>query len=182
MDLGAEKPNPDPQIPDTGSEFESVSGSSRIGYSGPLSGPLTTGGTHNKRGGRRSARFKDEETYVEITLDVREDSIAVNNVKSADPEMAYLAKTLETRPSSLGSQLSLRIRQVSQELKRLASSRRFSKVDRSGSGATRALRGLQFMTDRNVGGEGWAQIERRFDELAVGGALPRSLFGQCIGT
>ncbi|KAK6147941.1 hypothetical protein DH2020_018853 [Rehmannia glutinosa] len=114
------------------SDTEIVGGGDRTSYSGPLSGPL------NKRGGRKSARFNIPETsntsddYVEITLDVREDSVAVHSVKTAgggeveDPELALLAKGLEKK-SSFGSSVvrnaSSRIRQVSQELKRLASSR-----------------------------------------------------------
>lgn len=170
MGLGSEKGNRDPQIPDSGSESES--GSSRIGFSGPLNG---------KRGGKRSARFNEEESYVEITLDVREDSVTVNDVKGCDTQMSFLAKKLEKQRSSLGSQLSFKIKQVSKELRRLASSRRFEKLDRSKSGAALALRGLQFMMENSVGGEGWAAIERRFDEQAVSGALQRSSFGQCIG-
>lgn len=177
MGTRSEKGNQDPQLVDPGSESE---GSSRVGFSGPLSGPLN-GSNHNRRGGKRSARFKEDETYVEITLDVREDSVTVNNVKGADTDMGFLPRKVERRPSSLGSQLSFKLRQVSQELKKLGPSRRFSKLDRNKSGASRALRGLQFMREKNVGGEGWAPIEKRFDELAIDGALPRSRFGQSIG-
>lgn len=177
MGLEGESCHQDHQISDSGSESES--GGSRIGYSGPLNGS-----NHNKRGGKRSPRFKEEEAYVEITLDVREDSVTVNNIirGGGDAEMRFLGKKkLEKQRSSLGTQLSFKIKQVSKELRRLASSTKFEKADRSQSAAALALRGLQFMTDANVGGGGWAAIERRFDELAVGGTLQRSSFGQCIG-
>jgi respiratory burst oxidase len=62
----------------------------------------------------------------------------------------------------------------------MTSSKRFDKYDRSKSGAARALKGLKFMT-KNVGSEGWSEIEARFHELAVNGSLPKSKFGQCIG-
>ncbi|XXG80631.1 hypothetical protein AAC387_Pa09g1451 [Persea americana] len=177
MGLEGESCHQDHQISDSGSESES--GGGRIGYSGPLNGS-----NHNKRGGKRSPRFKEEEAYVEITLDVREDSVTVNNIirGGGDAEMRFLGKKkLEKQRSSLGTQLSFKIKQVSKELRRLASSTKFEKADRSQSAAALALRGLQFMTDANVGGGGWAAIERRFDELAVGGTLQRSSFGQCIG-
>ncbi|KAK9292063.1 hypothetical protein L1049_020017 [Liquidambar formosana] len=164
---------------DQGSETESTGStrSTRVGFSGPLSGPLVT----NKRNSsKKSARFKDEECYVEITLDVHDDSVSVQNIKGGDMETTLLASRLGTRPSSLGSQLSFKIRQVSQELKRMTSSKRFDKVDRSKSGAARALNGLKFMT-KNVGNEGWSEVERRFDQFAVNGTLPKSHFGQCIG-
>ncbi|KAG1331645.1 respiratory burst oxidase-like protein C [Cocos nucifera] len=170
-------------------ETESV-GSDRVGHSGPL----------NKRSSRKSARFNlpesaagDDEQYVEITLDVRDDSVAVHSVKPAasgeaeDPEVTLLARTLEKQSGSIGSAVlrsaSSRIRQVSQELKRLAS---FTKrpgagpIDRSKSAAAHALKGLKFIS-RTEGAAGWPAVEKRFDELAVDGALPRSLFGQCIG-
>lgn len=186
------------------SDTESV-GSDRVAFSGPLSGPL------NKRGGRKSARFNlpestsivgggggggggGDEAYVEITLDVRDDSVAVHSVKPAgggggeieDPEVTLLAKTLEKR-SSFGSSVirsaSSRIRQVSQELRRLASINKrpaAGRLDRTKSAAAHALKGLKFIS-KTDGGAGWAAVEKRFDELAVNGVLSRPLFGQCIG-
>lgn len=140
---------------------------SKVSFSGPLVS------------GKRSARLNDDESYVEITLDVRDDSVLVQNIKGADQEAALLASRLEKRPT-LGSQLSFHLRHVSKELKRMTSSNKFQKIDRSKSGAARALRGLQFM-NKNVGTEGWSEVEARFDELAVDGMLNKSLFGQCIG-
>ncbi|XP_042504437.1 respiratory burst oxidase homolog protein B [Macadamia integrifolia] len=169
---------------DQGSESESI-GSGRVGFSGPLSGPLSSSSSYNKRssGSKRSTKLmREEESYVEITLDVRDDSVSIHDIKGGggDPEAALLARRLERRASSLGSQLSFRFRQVSQELKRMASLKTFNKVDRSKSGATRALRGLKFMT-KNAGTEAWNEVESRFDELGIEGKLPRSRFGRCIG-
>lgn len=158
--------------PDEISDTDSV-GSSTAGYSGPLA-------AGKKTGKKRSARFK-EESYVEITLDVRGDSIAVQNIHGGDPQdAAILAQAMEGRPSSLAAKL----RQVSHELRRItsSSSKRVGKFERSMSGATRALQGLQFLT-QNVEAAGgiWPEVERRFEELAIDGCLPRSKFGQCIG-
>ncbi|XP_022842677.1 respiratory burst oxidase homolog protein C-like isoform X3 [Olea europaea var. sylvestris] len=176
-----------------------VVGNDRTSYSGPLSGPL------NKRGGKKSARFNvpdssagssgaSNDDYVEITLDVREDSVAVHSVKTPgggeleDPELALLARGLEKK-SSFGSSIvrnaSSRIKQVSQELKRLASlSRRPQpgRFDRTKSAAAHALKGLKFIS-KTDGGAAWARVEKKFDELTAttNGLLPRSLFGECIG-
>ncbi|KAF1001507.1 respiratory burst oxidase homolog protein C-like [Apium graveolens] len=178
--------------------------------SGPSSGPLLKSGPPNKRGGKKSARFNipgetgsgtasnngsvmSHEDYVEITLDVREDSVAVHSVKTAgganveDSELTLLAKGLEKR-SSFGSSAvrntSQKIRQVSQELKRLASfsKRPQQRYDRSKSGAVHALMGLKFISKAD-GGAGWAKVEARFDDLAAptNGLLPRALFWECIG-
>lgn len=156
------------------SDTESVGSDGRTAFSGPLGSALRS----SKRGSRKSARFnipaetaglrsagatsKDEQEdgdpYVEITLDIRDDGVAVHSVQAAggatnfeDPELALLAKrTFETRrSSSFGSSVfrstSSRFRQVSQELKRIASltrrptappARRF---DRTRSAAAHAL-------------------------------------------
>ncbi|KAF4352075.1 respiratory burst oxidase homolog protein B [Cannabis sativa] len=176
---------------DSYSETGSTSGGSAagVGYSGPLSvsGQLVGGGGSKmrKNSSKKSTRFKDQDEYVEITLDVRDDSVMVQNIRGGDSETSFLATQLEKKPnsSSLGSQLSFKFRQVSQELRRMTSSKRLQqqKIDRNKSGAARALKGLKFMTKNNVGNEGWAQIETRFDKLAVDGVLSKSLFGQCIG-
>jgi respiratory burst oxidase len=63
----------------------------------------------------------------------------------------------------------------------MTSFKTFDKVDRSKSGAARALQGLKFMT-KNVGtDQGWSQVEKRFDELSLDGKLPKTRFSQCIG-
>lgn len=152
--------------------------SSRLGYSGPLRSMST-----NIKSNARVKDDKDEECYVEITLDVHDDSVLVHSIKGAgDPETALLASHLELRPSSLGAQLSFRLRQVSQELRRITSTKGCSKqIDRTRSGAAQALRGLRFMTKNVEIDQGWSEVEARFNELALNGMLPKSLFGQCIG-
>lgn len=161
---------------DAGSESEDAG--SGVGFSGPLDGPLGAKKASNKR----SARFKDEQTCVEITLDVRDDSVAIQNIRSQDQDAALLAKALERRSPSIG--IASKLREVSQELRRMASfssKKPAAGIDRTKSGAVRGLKGLQFVT-KNVGTDGgWPEIERRFDELAVDGVLLRTRFGQCIG-
>ncbi|KAG8090729.1 hypothetical protein GUJ93_ZPchr0011g27322 [Zizania palustris] len=173
----------------------------------PHSGPLS-----KRSGMRKSARFADSVSaplaapsgatalrgagggnddnndYVEITLDVRDDSVAVHSVKPAaggddSDDVTLLARTLEKRSSyghSVIRNASSRIKQVSQELRHLASVNRRPRIDRSKSGAAHALKGLKFIS-RADGGSGWPAVEKRFDELAKDGLLPRSKFGQCIG-
>lgn len=149
----------------------------------------------------------DGSSYVEITLDIRDDSVAVHSVQAAgggggggegheDPELAFLAKkTFEGKSASFRSSLlrstSSHIKQVSQELKRLASfSRRPSaaarRFDRTKSAAAHALKGLRFITGKTGGGGGgggWPAVEKRFDDLTASsdGLLSSSLFGECIG-
>lgn len=157
----------------------SVHSQNRVTFSGPL--------TPKRRNNSKRSSFKDEDEneYVEITLDVRDDSVSVQDIKGAvgDQEAALLTSHLQKhRPQTLTSQLSAKLKQVSRELKRVTSSsnRGFKHLDRSKTTAARALKGLQFL-NKNVGSEGWAQVEKRFEELAVDGLLLKSRFGKCIG-
>ncbi|GLU20841.1 hypothetical protein SLE2022_370210 [Rubroshorea leprosula] len=179
------------------SDTELYDGGDSIAYSGPLSGSL------NKRKGNKSARLslpEKEEAYVEITLDVCNDSVLVQSVKAAatatsddsqrdKPELTHIAEGLEKK-SSFGSSMvrnaSEKIRQVGQELMRLASFSRNpppGRLDRTKSAAAHGLKGLKFISKTDTG-SGWTTVEKRFDEISAssgGGALPRSRFGECIG-
>ncbi|KAJ4951364.1 hypothetical protein NE237_028196 [Protea cynaroides] len=56
-----------------------------------------------------------------------------------------------------------------------------AELDRTKSGAHKALRGLRFISNRKDV-DGWAQVENNFEKLAKeDGFLQRSDFGQCIG-
>lgn len=163
------------------SESEPEAGRS-VGFSGPLGAK------------KRSVRLKDAtagtaddgNNYVEITLDVRDDAVAIQSVHSAgaDLEAALVARDLERRSSNVVAKL----KQVGQEFRRLASSsslvsgsrQNMAQLDRTKSSAAQAIKGLQFVT-KNVASEGWPEVERRFNELAVDGMLLRSRFGKCIG-
>ncbi|KAK3139950.1 hypothetical protein QOZ80_5AG0393050 [Eleusine coracana subsp. coracana] len=147
----------------------------------------------DKGGSRRSTRFKDENEYVEVTLDVG-DGVAVRSVKSVGAgelqDAALLPRT--AGPGGLSSKLKAELRRIaSLGTKRGAAEppattmsalvhgdRR--RLDRSMTGAARALRGLQFLNQTAVT-EGWPEVEKRFEKLAVDGFLLRSRFGQCIG-
>ncbi|KAK9673119.1 hypothetical protein RND81_12G147600 [Saponaria officinalis] len=154
-----------------------------------FSGPLKSSSTKRSQKPNTSARFRDDmNEYVEITLDVRDDAVSVQDIRGAvdEQEAALLTSQLERqRPQKLTSQLSAKLKQVSRELKRVTSmdNRRgseFKRLDRSKTTAARALRGLEFI-NRNVGTEGWTEVEKRWEKLAVDGLLLRSRFGQCIG-
>ena len=59
-------------------------------------------------------------------------------------------------------------------------------LNRSRSGARRALKGLRFIsrttTDADGGAALWRPVEERFNALATDGLLARDDFGDCIGT
>jgi respiratory burst oxidase len=53
-------------------------------------------------------------------------------------------------------------------------------LDRSMTGAARALRGLQVLEDSMVS-PNWSEVEKRFERLAVDDILLRTRFGVCMG-
>ncbi|WCJ21397.1 hypothetical protein M5689_003553 [Euphorbia peplus] len=199
---------------DDNSDTESISSDRTAGFSGPLNN--ISSNNNKKRSSKKSARFNipgesnnininggddSSSNYVEITLDIRDDSVAVHSVHPAnhdDPEFALLAKrTLEAGKSSsfraassnLFRSTSSHIKQVSQELKRLASLTRrpsASRFDRTKSAAVHALKGLKFISttkkDANSS-NGWPAVASKFDHLtsSTNALLPSSLFGECIG-
>ncbi|KAG2621236.1 respiratory burst oxidase homolog protein B-like [Panicum virgatum] len=148
-------------------------------------------------GKRRSTRFKDEDEYVEVTLDVQGDGdgVAVRSVKSVAAPDAQEAALLDgpapapaPGPGGLSSKLRA-LRRIASGSTRAAAvplsallraDRPAAGLDRSVTGAASALRGLQFLNQAAVT-EGWPEVEKRFHRLAVDGFLLRSRFGPCIG-
>lgn len=59
--------------------------------------------------------------------------------------------------------------------------RRQAQLDRTRSGAHKALRGLRFISSKTNGVDAWNEIQNNFDKLAKDGSLYRSDFAQCIG-
>ncbi|CAH8361686.1 unnamed protein product [Eruca vesicaria subsp. sativa] len=194
---------------DTKSDNEAIP-SDRTAFSGPLGRP--------KRASKKNARFAadlprrsnsisgvtnrggEEEEYVEITLDIRDDSVAVHSVQQAspggggpqdleDPELTLLTK--KTLESSLNKSTSLsffrstssRIKNASRELRSVFSRRPAPAVrrfDRSSSAAIHALKGLKFIATKTAA---WPAVEQRFDKLSLesNGLLLSSKFWECLG-
>lgn len=199
--------NEEPTPSENNSDLEVMPRAERKAFSGPLGSSSSTKAWRRiksldkRRTTSTSTENDDDEAYVEITLDILDDSVAVHSVQAAggggheDPQLALLAKkTLEGKKSasfrsSLLRNTSTHIRQVSQELKRLASfSKRSSgaarRFDRTRSATAHALKSLKFITAKASAANGWASVEKRFDDLTAGsnGLLNSSLFGECIGT
>ncbi|XP_074555636.1 respiratory burst oxidase homolog protein A-like [Curcuma longa] len=63
-----------------------------------------------------------------------------------------------------------------------AARRQRAQLDRSRSGAHKALRGLRFISGRKANGvDAWNEVQSNFDKLAHDGYLSRSDFAKCIG-
>ncbi|KAE8771797.1 respiratory burst oxidase-like protein F1 [Hordeum vulgare] len=61
-----------------------------------------------------------------------------------------------------------------------AARRQRAQLDRTRSGAHRALRGLRFISS-NKASNAWREVQANFDRLARDGHLSRSDFAECIG-
>ncbi|KAK6787548.1 hypothetical protein RDI58_016073 [Solanum bulbocastanum] len=129
----------------------------------------------------------NDDKYVEITLDIRDDSMAVHSVKNAtktkaeEAEIEALGKRLQKK-RSFGATI---VRNVSMRM-RLSSFKRQPHpprtFDRSSTAAQNALKGFKFIS-KTDGGSGWDTVQQRFDELTAisDSLLPRAKFGECIG-
>ncbi|KAF6985847.1 hypothetical protein CFC21_003665 [Triticum aestivum] len=126
----------------------------------------------------RDGSDDDDDSLVEITLDLRDD----------DSIVVVKQETLAKRPPSYGHGVlrdaSARVEQAPQELRRLTAS---SKQGQGGAPScvgrsmTATAHLLKFLS-RVDASAGWAAVERRFDEEAKDGLLHRSKFAKCIGT
>ncbi|CAH2073703.1 unnamed protein product [Thlaspi arvense] len=144
--------------------------------------------------------YEEDEPYVEITIDIHDDSVSVYGLESPrhtgagskyeDPGKSLLGPG---RPGRSNSVLKRIASSVSTELKRVASSVSSSsarkpplpplaRFRRSKSRAELALKGLKFIT-KTDGVAGWPGVEKRFHEITrtSDGLLHRSRFGECVG-
>ena len=62
-----------------------------------------------------------------------------------------------------------------------AERRQRAQLDRTKSGAQRAIRGLRFISGPNKASNAWIEVQANFDRLARDGYLSRDDFPQCIG-
>jgi respiratory burst oxidase len=63
-----------------------------------------------------------------------------------------------------------------------AQRRRRAQLDRTKSGAQRAIRGLRFISGGNKASNAWIEVQGNFDRLARDGYLSRDDFPKCIGS
>jgi respiratory burst oxidase len=176
---------------------------------GPPSGGQGRRGSPGKKrsGPRKTTRFAEpvsDDTSnsdgggVEITLDVRDDSVIQSVRPILKPEerpssssSRKSTRVLVVRSDDGGfreitlSEASSRIKQVSEELRRIASlnrGRRFRDRSKTKISALQALTELRFVSGAHGVAE-WSDVEYLFKKITKnqGGVLRRDQFGQCIG-
>ncbi|ONK58727.1 uncharacterized protein A4U43_C09F16040 [Asparagus officinalis] len=130
------------------------------------------------------------ETCIKINLNESNGTVGNLKVKTSREKLKSPeeARGTSDRRSNLASLLrstaSPRFRHASRELKKLALRPKWSLQGKADHGpksaAAKALKGLVFIS-KTGGFNGWPAVEKRFDELAEEGVLPKSLFAHCIG-
>ncbi|GAU36758.1 hypothetical protein TSUD_318570 [Trifolium subterraneum] len=123
----------------------------------------------------------------EVTFVLQGDSITLESVKPVtdDGENIKLEKKISFGSSRVKT--AYHLKQVSGELKRLATlSKKVKKYDRTESAAFHALKKLKFITVTKTvgaGDNGWSEVEMRFNDITkeTNGLLHRSQFSKCIG-
>ncbi|KAJ3688508.1 hypothetical protein LUZ61_017672 [Rhynchospora tenuis] len=147
----------------------------------------------SKNTSKRTTHFSDQDEYVEVTLDINDDHVAIHGAERALLGGSYVRAPPATsgmHGAGGGGGLASKLKQVGTELRKITSTKRGEmapappppgrKLDRSMTTAAKALKGMQFLSD-NMVTQGWPEVEKRFEKLAVDGVLLRSRFGQCIG-
>lgn len=134
---------------------------------------------------------KEKEDYVEVTMDIQGDSVALHSMKpitesgmgERDGEkLSLTGRRLEPKKSfgaSVVQNATIRMKQ----LKRLTSFAKPAKrLERTKSAVAHALTGLKFISSADVSA-GWNKVEKEFEKLTAttDGYLPRALFAKCIG-
>jgi respiratory burst oxidase len=162
-----------------------MSESKRIAYSSPLKGPLNKPNSSSTAGNIHSSK-----SHVEISMEVCNESVAVESVQTTAVVAADPVKDLQKRTSFGSSIVRSASERIKKELKRFTSSSKLAtptptSSSRTKSTAAYALKGLKFISqsDRGVA-MGWSAVEKQFDKLtsSTNASLPRSLFGKCIGS
>ncbi|GLU11707.1 hypothetical protein SLE2022_284330 [Rubroshorea leprosula] len=85
--------------------------------------------------------------------------------------------------SRIGSKMQSFRRLMSSARKRSAGPPNIPRMQRTTSSATKGLQSLRFLDQTTAGNENdsWKSIERRFNQHAINGKLPKDKFGVCVG-
>ncbi|KAL8150412.1 hypothetical protein V2J09_020220 [Rumex salicifolius] len=85
-----------------------------------------------------------------------------------------LSKTSQSAPQNVGDG-------ADPAIAARARRRQLAQLNRTRSGAHKALRGLRFISNRSNGVDAWNEVEKNFEKLSRDGYLYRTDFAQCIG-
>ncbi|XP_068658390.1 respiratory burst oxidase homolog protein E-like [Aristolochia californica] len=145
-------------------------------------------------------RRGDQKDFVEVTLEIDDDSIVVCGVTPSageEPRGSGAGNGFFSRSSSVTSRIRRKFPWLRSSSSRSMSSaveeptisardarKMQARLDRTRSSAQRALKGLRFIsktTDTVDTTELWKTVESRFDSIATDGLLSRDEFAECIG-
>ncbi|CAL9096712.1 unnamed protein product [Musa textilis] len=91
------------------------------------------------------------------------------------------ARTLLSQPSKIMMSFRESVRSPSSRIQAARERRNAGRMNRLTSRTQMGLAGLRFLDKTSAGNDGWKAVDKRFDQFAVEGRLPKDNFGPCIG-
>ncbi|KAF5800837.1 putative NAD(P)H oxidase (H(2)O(2)-forming) [Helianthus annuus] len=105
-----------------------------------------------------------------------------NRLRQFSQELKAFSMELRRFPWSYGRASSSNAGGLDSALAARAIRRQRAQLDRTRSGAHRALKGLRFISSNKINGvDGWNEVQNNFDKLQKDGYLYRADFAKCIG-
>ncbi|RWV77901.1 hypothetical protein GW17_00061208, partial [Ensete ventricosum] len=90
------------------------------------------------------------------------------------------ARTLLSQPSKIMTSFRESVKSPSSRIQALRDRRNAGRMNRATSRTQMGLAGLRFLDKTSAGNDGWKAVDKRFDQFAVEGRLPKDNFGPCI--
>ena len=145
--------------------------------------PLGARGDHAGGGASSSSRSRSpsirrtsSHRLLQFSQELKEEAMSIARQFSQDLTKRF-GRT-HSRAESQGQQPTSGIESA---LAARAARRQRAQLDRTRSGAHKALRGLRFISS-NKANNAWMEVQANFDRLACDGFLSRADFAECIGT
>lgn len=150
---------------------DSVAGS---GYDTPASVPRSPS---IRRNSSRGFRHFSQELKAEAVAKAKQFS---QELRRFSWSHGHASRTLSSSASHTGTS-SAGVGGFETALAARALRKQRAQLDRTRTGAHKALRSLKFISSKSNGLDAWNEVQKNFDKLAKDGFLHRVDFGQCIG-
>lgn len=134
---------------------------------------------------RKNNQQEQAQDLVEVTIELENDAVVLCSV-STPTAAARVSRSSHGSRRKFGWLRSGSSSDIEERTMSARDERRIkAKLQRTRSGAKRALNGLRFISKTTCASDAeelWTLVESRFESLAKDGLLAREDFGECIGT
>jgi respiratory burst oxidase len=145
----------------------------------PVSESASTSVSARSNTNSRSPAIRRTSSYKLLQFSQELKAEAVARAKQFSQDLKAEIKKLSRTHSQDAGPSSASGSGIESALAARAARRQRAQLDRTKSGAHKALRGLRFISGSRA--NSWAEVQRNFDQLSKDGYLSRSDFAQCIG-